>query len=176
MKDKDMTERRLERTLRKAEEQEAIVLRYWIEPDSFHLTRVQIADLIRDAVTVRYHWKRGVKGFSSAHAHHHHLERTHTTGHGDTGAIADPTGGAFELELQGAGEVPTHAVSWQPHRKNHEQPRPPPSDRLQVHRNSFALVLAVLAALVLSGTQAQDRKALEKKRSALDQQIRTTTA
>lgn len=62
VKDKDMTERRLERTLRKAEEQEAIVLRYWIEPDSFQITRVQIADLIRDQTAdVRYEERGGAE-------------------------------------------------------------------------------------------------------------------
>ncbi len=50
-----MPERRLERTLRKAEEKEAIVMRYWFEPDSFRVTRVQIADLVRDqSADVRY--------------------------------------------------------------------------------------------------------------------------
>ena len=53
--DRDMKEKRLERTLRKAEEKEAIVLRYWIEPDSFLVSRVQIADLVRDQTAdVRY--------------------------------------------------------------------------------------------------------------------------
>ncbi|MCB0769064.1 MAG: DUF4292 domain-containing protein [Flavobacteriales bacterium] len=61
-KDKDMTDRRLERTLRQAEEKEAIVLRYWIEPDSFQVTRVQIADLIRDQTAdVRYEQRGGVE-------------------------------------------------------------------------------------------------------------------
>ena len=46
--DRDMKERRLERTLRKAEEREAIVLRYWIDPETFRVARVQIADLVRD--------------------------------------------------------------------------------------------------------------------------------
>lgn len=53
--DRDMNERRLERTLRKAEERQAIVLRYWIEPDAFRITRVQIADLTNDRTAdVRY--------------------------------------------------------------------------------------------------------------------------
>lgn len=58
--DRDMRERRLERTLRKAEEKEAIVLRYWIEPDSFRVTRVQIVDLVRDqSADVRYEERGG---------------------------------------------------------------------------------------------------------------------
>ena len=53
--DRDMNERRLERTLRKAEEKEAVVFRYWVEPDSFLVTRVRITDLVRDqAADVRY--------------------------------------------------------------------------------------------------------------------------
>lgn len=52
---RDMGERRLERTLRKAEGREAIVLRYWIDPDDYRVTRVQIADLARDQTAdVRY--------------------------------------------------------------------------------------------------------------------------
>ena len=64
-RDRDMKERRLERTLRKAEEKEAIVFRYWIEPDSFHVSRVQITDLVHDrAADVRYEMRGG------AEAHH----------------------------------------------------------------------------------------------------------
>jgi hypothetical protein len=52
---RDMGERRLERTLRKAEEKEAIVLRYWIDPDTYRVSRVQISDLVRDQTAdVRY--------------------------------------------------------------------------------------------------------------------------
>lgn len=52
---RDMGERRLERTMRKAEEREAIVLRYWMDPDDYRVTRVQIADLARDQTAdVRY--------------------------------------------------------------------------------------------------------------------------
>lgn len=57
--DRDMGDRRLERTLRKAEEQEAIVFRYWLEPDSFQVTRVQIADLVRDQVAEIQYQERG---------------------------------------------------------------------------------------------------------------------
>ena len=54
-RDRDMGERRLERTLRRAEEKEAIVHRYWIEPDSFQVTRVQVVDLVHDRTAdVRY--------------------------------------------------------------------------------------------------------------------------
>ena len=63
-KDRDMTDKRLERTLRKAEEKEAIVLRYWIEPDSFRVSRVQIADLIHDQTAeVRYEERGGPEQF-----------------------------------------------------------------------------------------------------------------
>jgi hypothetical protein len=52
---RDLGERRLERTLRKAEEREAIVMRYWIDPEDYRVTRVQIADLARDQTAdVRY--------------------------------------------------------------------------------------------------------------------------
>lgn len=47
-RDRDMRERRLERTLRKAEEKEAIVHRYYIEPDSFRVDRVQVVNLMND--------------------------------------------------------------------------------------------------------------------------------
>lgn len=58
--DREMGERRLERTLRRAEEREAIVLRYWVEPDSFRVTRVQITDLARDQTAdVRYEERGG---------------------------------------------------------------------------------------------------------------------
>ena len=59
-RDRDMKEKRLERTLRKAEEKEAVVFRYWIEPDSFHVSRVQITDLVRDRTAdVRYEVRGG---------------------------------------------------------------------------------------------------------------------
>ncbi|MEO8590595.1 MAG: DUF4292 domain-containing protein [Flavobacteriales bacterium] len=61
-RDRDMGERRLERTLRRAEEKEAVVFRYWIEPDSFQVTRVQITDLARDqAADVRYDLRGGTE-------------------------------------------------------------------------------------------------------------------
>jgi len=53
--DRDMKERRLERTLRRAGEREAVVFRYWIEPDSFRVVRVVVSDLARDQqADVRY--------------------------------------------------------------------------------------------------------------------------
>ncbi|MBL7939713.1 MAG: DUF4292 domain-containing protein [Flavobacteriales bacterium] len=59
-RDRDMKEKRLERTLRKAEEKEAVVLRYWIEPDSFRVARVQISDLVHDrSADVRYEMRGG---------------------------------------------------------------------------------------------------------------------
>lgn len=60
--DRDMKERRLERTLRKAEEKETMIMRYWIDPDSFHVWRVQIADLVRDQTAdVRYEERSGAE-------------------------------------------------------------------------------------------------------------------
>lgn len=54
-RDRDMSERRMERTLEKADEKGAIVFRYWLEPDSFQVTRVQVTDLARDQqADVRY--------------------------------------------------------------------------------------------------------------------------
>jgi hypothetical protein len=64
-RDRDMGERRLERTLRRAEVKEAIVFRYWMEPDSFRLTRVQISDLARDqSADVRYEERSGPEGLN----------------------------------------------------------------------------------------------------------------
>lgn len=57
--DRDMGDRRLERTLRRAEEQDAVVFRYWLEPDSMLVTRVQIADLVRDQVAEINYLERG---------------------------------------------------------------------------------------------------------------------
>lgn len=60
--DRDMGERRLERTLRRAEERDAIVFRYWIEPDSFRVSRVQIVDLVHDQTAdVRYELRGGTE-------------------------------------------------------------------------------------------------------------------
>ncbi|MDQ3100035.1 MAG: DUF4292 domain-containing protein, partial [Bacteroidota bacterium] len=48
LNDRDMGERKLERTLRKAEEREAVVYRYWIDPETFRVSRMQIIDLAHD--------------------------------------------------------------------------------------------------------------------------------
>lgn len=61
---RDMGERRLERTLRKAEEREAIVMRYWIDPKDHRVTRVQIADLMRDQTADVRYGQRGAAEFS----------------------------------------------------------------------------------------------------------------
>ncbi|MBK7944690.1 MAG: DUF4292 domain-containing protein [Flavobacteriales bacterium] len=58
-RDRDMRERRLERTLRKAEEKDATVQRYWFEPDSFHVARVQIVDLAHDRTAELRYEQRG---------------------------------------------------------------------------------------------------------------------
>lgn len=59
-RDRDMRDRRLERTLRKAEEKEAIVHRYHFEPDSFRVARVQVANLVNDRVAeLRYEERAG---------------------------------------------------------------------------------------------------------------------
>jgi hypothetical protein len=61
--DRDMREQRMERTLRRAEKREAVVYRYWIEPDSFRVTRVLITDLARDQqADVRYLHRTDVNG------------------------------------------------------------------------------------------------------------------
>ena len=61
--DHDMNERRLERTLRKAEKKDAIVFKYWLEPDSFRVTRVLISDLAHDQqADVRYSSRTTVNG------------------------------------------------------------------------------------------------------------------
>jgi hypothetical protein len=63
MDDRDMKEQRMERTLRKAEKRDAVVYRYWIEPDSFRITRVLITDLARDQqADVRYLHRTDVNG------------------------------------------------------------------------------------------------------------------
>ncbi|MDX9750356.1 MAG: DUF4292 domain-containing protein [Flavobacteriales bacterium] len=61
-RDQGMNERRLERTLRQAEEQEAVVMRYWFEPDHFRVMRVQLADLAHDRTAdVRYEERAGAE-------------------------------------------------------------------------------------------------------------------
>lgn len=62
--DRDMKERRLERTLRRAGRKEAVVYKYWIDPDRFTVEAVLISDLARDQ-----------------QAHVRYLERTEVNGH-----------------------------------------------------------------------------------------------
>lgn len=65
MNDKDMREKRLERTLRKAEKREAMVYKYWIDPDSMRVARVLITDLAHDQqADVRYNQRITVDGRS----------------------------------------------------------------------------------------------------------------
>jgi len=58
-RDRDMRERRLERTLRKAEEREAIVHRYHLDPDSFRVARVQVVNLMNDKTAELRYEERG---------------------------------------------------------------------------------------------------------------------
>jgi hypothetical protein len=58
-RDRDMRERRLERTLKKAEEKEAIVHRYHLEPDSFRVARVQVVNLTNDRTAELRYEERG---------------------------------------------------------------------------------------------------------------------
>lgn len=63
--DRDMPERRLERTLRRAEKKDAVVFKYWLDPDSLHVTRVLISDLAHDQqADVRYSRRTTVDGHS----------------------------------------------------------------------------------------------------------------
>jgi hypothetical protein len=63
--DRDMNERRLERTLRRAERKDAVVFKCWLEPDSFRVTRVLISDLAHDQqADVRYSARTTVNGHS----------------------------------------------------------------------------------------------------------------
>lgn len=63
--DKDMNERRLERTLRKAERKDAVVYKYWLDPDSFRVQRVLITDLAHDQqADVRYSSRTTLNGHS----------------------------------------------------------------------------------------------------------------
>lgn len=63
--DKDLSDKKLERTLRKAERKDAIVYKYWLEPDSFRVTRVLISDLAHDQqADVRYMERTTVDGRS----------------------------------------------------------------------------------------------------------------
>lgn len=61
--DKDMKERRLDRTLRQAVRRDAVVYKYWFDPDSFLVNRVLISDLARDQqADVRYIERTVVNG------------------------------------------------------------------------------------------------------------------
>lgn len=63
--DRDMRERRLERTLRKAERKDPLVYKYWIDPDSMHTERVLISELAHDQqADVRYMQRKTVDGHS----------------------------------------------------------------------------------------------------------------
>lgn len=63
--DKDMRERRLERTLRRAERRDAMVYKYWIDPDSLRVSRVLVTDLAHDQqADVRYMERKTVDGHS----------------------------------------------------------------------------------------------------------------
>ena len=60
--DRDMGERRLERTLRKAEEREAVVYRYWISPEDHRIVRIQLTDLARDqSADIQYKERAGAE-------------------------------------------------------------------------------------------------------------------
>ena len=89
-----MGERRLERTLRKAEERDALVVRYWIEPDHFRVTRVQITDLAHDkGAEVRYEERGGAQ-------EHHMPTRIHITLH-EPGRVATGKLELSRIELEG---------------------------------------------------------------------------
>lgn len=53
----------MERTLRRAVIKDAVVFRFWVEPDSFQVTRILITDLAHDQqADVRYMEHAGVNG------------------------------------------------------------------------------------------------------------------
>lgn len=63
--DRDLPERRLERTLRRAERKDAVVHKYWLNADSLWVDRVLISDLARDQhADVRYTSRTWVNGRS----------------------------------------------------------------------------------------------------------------
>jgi hypothetical protein len=63
--DRDMGERRMERTLRRAGRKDAMVYKYWIDPDSMRVDRVSIIDLAHDQqADVRYKARTMVDGRS----------------------------------------------------------------------------------------------------------------
>lgn len=60
--DRDMRERRLERTLRRAERKDPMVYKYWIDPDSLFVERVLISELAHDQqADVRYMQRKTVE-------------------------------------------------------------------------------------------------------------------
>lgn len=91
---RDMGERRLERTLRRAEDKEAVVYRYWIEPDSFRVARVQIVDLVHDqAADVRYEERGGIE--------QHYLPTKIRITVSEPGRIASGTLDISRIDLEG---------------------------------------------------------------------------
>ena len=63
VRDRDIRERRMERIQRRAVIKDAVVVRYWIEPDSFRVARVLITDLAHDQqADVRYLQRIDVDG------------------------------------------------------------------------------------------------------------------
>ncbi len=63
--DRDMGDRRMERTLRQAGRKDAMVYKYWIDPDSMRVDRVSIIDLAHDQqADVRYMARTSVDGRS----------------------------------------------------------------------------------------------------------------
>lgn len=61
--DHDMKERRLERTLQRAVIKDAVVVRYWVDPETFLVDRVLITDLAHDQqADVRYLERTDVEG------------------------------------------------------------------------------------------------------------------
>jgi hypothetical protein len=61
--DRDMKDRRMERTLRRAVIKDAVIFRFWVEPDSFQVTRILITDLAHDQqADVRYMARTDVNG------------------------------------------------------------------------------------------------------------------
>ena len=99
--DRDMGERKLERTLRRAEEREAIVYRYWIEPDDFRVTRMQIIDLAHDrSAEIHYQERAG--------SELHHLPTKLQITMSEPGRTA---GGTLELSKITIGEPQTMSFS-----------------------------------------------------------------
>lgn len=61
--DKDLRDKKLERTLRKADRTDAMVYKYWTNPDSMRVARVSISDLAHDQrADVRYLERTAVDG------------------------------------------------------------------------------------------------------------------